>query len=165
MHRRPDGARRSAFQVDTASPPRKHPPTVKKRLSHCRIRDEQKDGGERASNGEETQMTSIDRRQVLKSGAAFVGASAVGLPAISYGQTDTIKIGHLTPLTGFLGSLGAYAQLGIQMAAEEINAAGGVLGRRLDLTSEDSINPATAATKGSISPRTSAKRLGTGRPS
>ena len=52
-------------------------------------------------------MTSIDRRQVLKSGAAFVGASAVGLPAISYGQTDTIKIGHLTPLTGFLGSLGA----------------------------------------------------------
>ena len=87
------------------------------------------------------------RRRVLKAGAAFVGASALGFPAISYGQADKIKIGHLTPLTGFLGALGAYAQLGLRMAQEEINAAGGVLGRQLDILSEDSVNPATAATK------------------
>jgi branched-chain amino acid transport system substrate-binding protein len=62
-------------------------------------------------------------------------------------QADKIKIGHLTPLTGFLGALGAYAQLGIRMAAEEINASGGVTGRQLDILSEDSVNPATAATK------------------
>ncbi len=36
---------------------------------------------------------------------------------------------------------------GIRMAEEEINKAGGVMGRQLEIMSEDSINPATAATK------------------
>jgi branched-chain amino acid transport system substrate-binding protein len=92
-------------------------------------------------------MTRTTRRALLKAGAAFAGASSLGFPTIVSGQTDTIKIGHLTPLTGFLGALGAYAQLGIHMAEEEINAAGGVMGRKLAITSEDSVNPATAATK------------------
>ena len=92
-------------------------------------------------------MTRYDRRTLLKAGAAFAGASAIGFPAIVSGQSDAIKIGHLTPLTGFLGALGAYAQLGIRMAEEEINASGGVMGRKLAITSEDSVNPATAATK------------------
>src|ERR1700719_4395444 len=92
-------------------------------------------------------MTRTSRRTLLKASAAFAGASALGFPAVSYGQSDKIKIGHLTPLTGFLGALGAYAQLGIRMAAEEINASGGVMGRQLDITSEDSVNPATASTK------------------
>ena len=92
-------------------------------------------------------MIRTSRRTLLKTGAAFAGASALGCPAIVSAQTDKIKIGHLTPLTGFLGALGAYAQLGIRMAAEEINASGGVMGRQLDIMSEDSVNPATAATK------------------
>jgi branched-chain amino acid transport system substrate-binding protein len=92
-------------------------------------------------------MIRTSRRTLLKTGAAFAGASALGCPAIVSAQTDKIKIGHLTPLTGFLGALGAYAQLGIRMAADEINAAGGVMGRQLDIMSEDSVNPATAATK------------------
>jgi branched-chain amino acid transport system substrate-binding protein len=92
-------------------------------------------------------MTRYNRRTVLKATAAFAGAGAIGFPAIVSGQTDKIKIGHLTPLTGFLGVLGGYAQLGIRMAAEEINASGGVMGRQLDILSEDSVNPATAATK------------------
>ena len=89
-------------------------------------------------------MTS--RRKVLKAGAA-AGALAFGFPAIVRGQSDKIKIGHLTPLTGFLGALGEYAVKGIRMATEEINAAGGVMGRQLDVMSEDSVNPATASTK------------------
>ena len=88
-------------------------------------------------------MTS--RRNVLKAGAA--GALALGFPAIVRAQSGAIKIGHLTPMTGFLGALGVYAVKGIQIAAEEINAAGGVMGRRLDVMSEDSVNPATASTK------------------
>ena len=64
------------------------------------------------------------RRDVLKAGAA--GALALGFPAIVRAQPDKIKIGHLTPLTGFLGALGQYATLGIRMAEAEINAAGGV---------------------------------------
>jgi branched-chain amino acid transport system substrate-binding protein len=92
-------------------------------------------------------MIRTNRRTLLKTGAAFAGASALGFPAIVRAQSDKIKIGHLTPLTGFLGALGAYAQLGIRMAAEEINTSGGVMGRQLDILSEDSVNPATAATK------------------
>ncbi|MCX7962068.1 MAG: ABC transporter substrate-binding protein [Burkholderiales bacterium] len=85
------------------------------------------------------------RRDVLKAGAA--AAAALGFPAIVRTQPATIRIGHLTPLTGFLGALGDYAVMGIRLAADEINAAGGVLGRRLELISEDSVNPATATTK------------------
>jgi branched-chain amino acid transport system substrate-binding protein len=87
-----------------------------------------------------------NRRTILKAGAA-AGIAALGFPAIVRAQANTIKIGHLTPLTGFLGALGEYAVMGIKMATEEINAAGGVLGRRLDVLSEDSVNPATASTK------------------
>src|SRR5258705_5695239 len=90
---------------------------------------------------------SHSRRTVLKGSAALAGASAFGCPAIVRAQSDKIKIGHLTPLTGFLGALGAYAQLGLRIAEEEINKSGGVMGRPLDITSEDSVNPATAATK------------------
>jgi branched-chain amino acid transport system substrate-binding protein len=92
-------------------------------------------------------MTTNNRRTVLKGGAALAGAYALGFPSIARGQTDKIKIGHLTPLTGFLGALGAYAQLGLRMAEEEINASGGVMGRQLEIISEDSVNPATGATK------------------
>src|SRR3981189_3478441 len=35
----------------------------------------------------------------------------------------------------------------MRLAEDEINKAGGVMGRQLDITSEDSVNPATAATK------------------
>jgi branched-chain amino acid transport system substrate-binding protein len=92
-------------------------------------------------------MTRYDRRIVLKAGAAMAGASVLGLPSIVRAQSDKIKIGHLTPLTGFLGAIGGYAQLGIKLAAEELNAAGGIMGKPIDLISEDSVNPATASTK------------------
>ena len=92
-------------------------------------------------------VTRYNRRRVLQAGAALAGMSALGFPAVVSGQSDKIKIGHLTPLTGFLGALGAYAQLGIRMAEEEINRSGGVLGRQIEIISEDSVNPATGATK------------------
>src|ERR1700757_2701018 len=93
-------------------------------------------------------MTSrYNRRSVLKAGAALAGVSTLGFPAVVSGQSDKIRIGHLTPLTGFLGALGAYAQLGMRMAEEEINKSGGVMGRQIEVISEDWVNPATAATK------------------
>ena len=52
-------------------------------------------------------MTRYSRRALLKASAAFAGASAIGFPSVVRGQTEKIKIGHLTPLTGFLGALGA----------------------------------------------------------
>ena len=87
------------------------------------------------------------RRKILQAGAALAGASALGFPAIVRAQSDKIRIGHLTPLTGFLGALGEYAVQGIKIAIEEINKSGGVMGRQLDVLSEDSVNPATASTK------------------
>jgi branched-chain amino acid transport system substrate-binding protein len=92
-------------------------------------------------------MAGSSRRRILTGSAALAGASVLGLPGLLKAQSDKIRIGHLTPLTGFLGVLGEYAVLGIRMAEEEINAAGGVLGRPLEVMSEDSVNPATAATK------------------
>lgn len=92
-------------------------------------------------------METKSRRTILKAGATMAGAAALGFPSIVRGQSDKIRIGHLTPLTGFLGALGEYAVLGIQLARDEINKAGGVLGRELDIMSEDSVNPATASTK------------------
>ena len=95
----------------------------------------------------EVGLPSSQRRRALKAGAAMLGASALGFPAIVLAQSDKIRIGHLTPLTGFLGALGEYAVMGIKMATDEINAAGGVLGRQLEVMSEDSVNPQVASTK------------------
>src|SRR5262245_40173224 len=92
-------------------------------------------------------MVSYDRRTLLKGGAAFAGASALGFPAIVRAQAAKIKIGHLVPLTGFVGGSGGYAQLGGKLSGADINAAGGIMGKPIDLMSEDSVNPATAATK------------------
>ena len=92
-------------------------------------------------------VESSRRRRVLKAGAALTGAYALGVPMIGRGQAEKIKIGHLTPLTGFLGALGEYSVMGIKIATDEINASGGVMGRQLDVMSEDSVNPQVAATK------------------
>ena len=89
----------------------------------------------------------FSRRQTLAGLASASAAAVLGMPAISYGQADAIRIGHLTPVTGFLGPLGEYAQMGVRLAAEEINAAGGVLGRKIDLVMEDSVNPQTGSAK------------------
>ena len=90
-----------------------------------------------------------ERREALKKTAAL-GAAAIaplGFPAIVRGQADTIKLGHITPRTGFLGQLGEYGFRGSSLAVEEINGAGGVLGRKLEVVAEDSVNPQTAVTK------------------
>ena len=91
--------------------------------------------------------TSRARRGVLKAGAAVAALGTLGFPAISRGQAEAIRIGHLTPLTGFLGPLGEYAVMGVNLAVDEINASGGVMGRKIDLIAEDSVNPQTASTK------------------
>ena len=92
-------------------------------------------------------VQSTDRRSILRAGAFMAATSALGYPALVSAQAEKIKIGHLTPLTGFLGALGEYAVQGIKMATEEINAGGGVMGRQLDVMSEDSVNPQVASTK------------------
>ena len=90
---------------------------------------------------------SKSRRQLLQAGSAAGAMALLGLPAIVQAQSDKIRIGHLTPLTGFLGPLGEYGTMGIKQAVDEINKAGGITGRQVELLTEDSVNPATAASK------------------
>ena len=92
---------------------------------------------------------SIDsrRRTVVVGASAASAAALLGFPAIGRAQADVIRIGHLTPRTGFLGPLGEFAVQAADMAVAEINAAGGVNGRKLELLKEDSVNPQTASTK------------------
>jgi branched-chain amino acid transport system substrate-binding protein len=92
-------------------------------------------------------LLKMNRRTLLKGAAGSAVMAGIGMPAISYGQADALKIGHLTPRTGFLGPLGEYAVQAADLAVEEINAGGGVNGRKIELIKEDSVNPQTASTK------------------
>ena len=95
-----------------------------------------------------SQSTSgIRRRQLVQGTLAGAAATSLGIPALSWAQAEAIRVGHLTPRTGFLGPLGEYAVQAMDLAVAEINAAGGVMGRKLDLLKEDSVNPQTASTK------------------
>lgn len=95
------------------------------------------------------------RRRFLKAGGGVVASAGLGTlitgaPALVRAQGsagDAIVIGHLTPRTGFLGPLGDYAVMAVDLAVEEINAAGGVMGRPLEVLKEDSVNPQTASGK------------------
>ena len=89
----------------------------------------------------------FSRRTVIKGALAGAATGIAGFPFISYGQSDVIRIGHLTPRTGFLGPLGEFAVQAVDMAVDEINAAGGINGRKIELLKEDSVNPQTASTK------------------
>ena len=93
------------------------------------------------------QSNDLTRRTLLKGTASATALVGIGMPAIVKAQADVIRIGHLTPVTGFLGPLGEFAQMGVKLSAEEINAAGGVLGRKVELVIEDSVNPQTASAK------------------
>jgi branched-chain amino acid transport system substrate-binding protein len=89
----------------------------------------------------------LNRRTLMKGAAGVALVTGLAAPAITHAQSETIRIGHLTPRTGFLGPLGEYAVMAADLATDEINAAGGIMGRRIELLKEDSVNPQTASTK------------------
>jgi branched-chain amino acid transport system substrate-binding protein len=87
------------------------------------------------------------RRVLLKGVTGVAAAAALGVPIIGRSQGDAIVLGHLTPRTGFLGPLGELGVMAADLAVEQINAEGGIMGRKLQLIKEDSVNPQTASTK------------------
>jgi branched-chain amino acid transport system substrate-binding protein len=78
-------------------------------------------------------------------------AIAVGFAGLALRAGDPIRVGEFASLTGKEASWGQSSHRGITMAIEEINAAGGVLGRRIALITEDNQSvpgqSATAAKK------------------
>lgn len=67
---------------------------------------------------------------------AAIGLAA-GLAAGSARAQDAITIGMTQPLTGAVAASGTYVANGARIAAEVINAKGGVLGRKINLIVED----------------------------
>lgn len=64
----------------------------------------------------------------------------------AFAADDTIKIGVNQPLTGAFAASGTYVTNGAKIAADEINAKGGVLGKKIELVIEDNkSNPTEAA--------------------
>src|SRR5499433_2264443 len=68
-----------------------------------------------------------NRRSFLKTAGAAAGAATLaGFPAVLRAQAPTFKIGVVHPVTGPLAEPGQACRLGAQMAADTINAAGGI---------------------------------------
>ena len=61
---------------------------------------------------------------------------------------DPIKIGVVTPLSGTYAGIGQQVKWGLELATKEVNAAGGIMGRPVELIFEDEeANPAVAVQK------------------
>lgn len=86
----------------------------------------------------------ITRRDFVKT--TGVAASVAAFPAIVHAQ-GPIRIGQLMPFTGFLGAIGEHGRQGATLAVEELNGRGGVMGRKLELITEDEANPEVAVQK------------------
>lgn len=89
----------------------------------------------------------VTRRGFLRVAAGSAAAAGLGVPAVMRAQQPPIRVGHLTPRTGFLAPLGEYAVMGARQAVDEFNEKGGVLGRKVELITEDSQNPGVAKQK------------------
>ncbi|MEO8847558.1 MAG: ABC transporter substrate-binding protein, partial [Casimicrobiaceae bacterium] len=94
-------------------------------------------------------MQNFDRRDALKTALALSAAPLVAHPILSYAAGETpIKIGMHDPLTGTYAAEGESEVRGAKMALAEVNAKGGILGRKVELLIEDdNANAGLAAQK------------------
>lgn len=73
---------------------------------------------------------------------------AAGFASIAMAEGNAIRIGVVTPISGTYAGIGQQVTWGLDMAAAEINANGGIMGRQIELVYEDSeANPAVAVQK------------------
>ena len=82
-----------------------------------------------------------------KLGAAFLAAACtIAFASCGSGSSSEIKIASINPLTGEAASYGASTKNGATMAAEEWNAKGGILGKKIKLIyADDKGDPAEGA--------------------
>jgi branched-chain amino acid transport system substrate-binding protein len=85
------------------------------------------------------------RRTLVKTAAAAT-ALQFAPPFLKYALgEEPIRIGLNDPLTGTYAELGKNEQIGCELAIEQINAKGGILGRQVQLVVEDSTSADTGA--------------------
>ncbi len=67
-------------------------------------------------------------------------AAGIAMPAIlrsAHAQGATIKVGMVLPVTGPAAEAGRYALTGAKIALDQVNKAGGVLGKQMEIVTED----------------------------
>jgi len=80
----------------------------------------------------------LDRRALLKVGAA-AGLAQVAAPFVISARGEApIKIGVANPLTGTYAAPGKNESIGMQLAVDQLNAKNGILGRQIEMLIEDS---------------------------
>ena len=83
---------------------------------------------------------SIRRRSILKAGAA-IRELQVASPFIIQARGETpVRIGMVDPFTGVYAAFAENEKIGAQLATDEFNKKGGILGRPVELLVEDSAN-------------------------
>jgi ABC-type branched-subunit amino acid transport system substrate-binding protein len=85
---------------------------------------------------------------MLKRLPVLTAVLALALAPAAHAQQPPIKIGAILPLTGSGASYGVWMKGGAEMATEEINAAGGIGGRKLEVIYEDHAADASKAVNG-----------------
>lgn len=88
---------------------------------------------------------SITRRKVLAGSAAGAASLASGLASPAIAANEPLRIGFLPALTGPSSSTGVAMNRGTLLAVDEINAAGGINGRKIELIVRDTQSDATKA--------------------
>ena len=80
----------------------------------------------------------FSRRQITRSLAVFGAASAFGsFTRPSFAQGEPIRLGLISPLSGSQEVIGRYQLAGATIAVNQINQAGGVMGRKIELVTRD----------------------------
>src|SRR3546814_17957770 len=81
----------------------------------------------------------------IKTAALTFAAIALAAGPQSASAQETIKIGVNQPLTGAVAASGNYVTNGARIAADELNANGGILGQQVELIIEDNKSNPTEA--------------------
>ena len=87
----------------------------------------------------------INRRGLLLGGTGLATASAFGLATPAIAEAEPIRIGWLAALTGPSSAPAIGFNRGVVFAAEAINAAGGVKGRKIEIVTRDTQGDPTKA--------------------
>jgi branched-chain amino acid transport system substrate-binding protein len=87
----------------------------------------------------------VTRRRFTLAATAAAGVSALGFPRFALAQAEPIRIGWLAALTGPSSAPAIGFNRGVLFAAETINAAGGVKGRKIEIITRDTQGDPTKA--------------------